>query len=888
MMALLLSVVAIMPVMAAVTAGTITTNKDYVSPTGSVKVTVTDADLNVSTSSTSLHEATFNSGTILFFSLPDTNNKAGTGTFAQGTSAGDEVAGTLTLTKAAIDGTDKALADYVPSIVAGASGKVSVQYVGADNPGFTSLTFSYKIASKNTTTVKVTSPSDPSTGISVALTETGADTNKYEGTFTVQPTASSDALDLLQAVAGQTVTIKYTDASHDNAKRTKTVSVESTKPAGTLNSPANKTFTSDLTPTLSVDFTDTDSTVDKGTILFVVDAIVGTGSLPYAAGATIAADTEAITSGFKATKTLTAFTDGKTSKLTWYAQATDKAGNVGRTDADSSKTGDQSYILNVDKEGPSITGATAYVGYWWDVANATMVVDTKKASITSIAVEFPDFNSQDEVLDGTTLSGSDFEIDGLKNAAGSSVNDVTPTAVNVYDDLKNTAFLTVADMAPDAKPSTIKLKTAISDSAGNGTSTGSVGTVHNKIAPTLTATLDKTLDKDKVKVTITSNEALLGAAPTVKINDGDASALSSVTGTLVDTLTWTASLDPSAGGVWAVEVSATDVDNNAATLGNGLDTALFPTSKSIKFETDTALPASTLIPANAASPETADPFFLTIDHSDEAKEYGLDAAGAMTTTIASVSTDLDTSATVTLTKVTLVSPGSTDKVDILSTFETQDNLKFTAPVTGIANGEHKLAYTAEDASGNKYSGSTTFTVKARKAYKVAMNAGWNLISFPGAPVDGAIGSVLDADHPATSVLSFNDGAWSVADKTGGVWEGDLKTLDDKHGYWINSPSAQAVSALLALPAVGSASTLPTISVEKGWNLVSVIDLAQTKQGSSGDTRTGAAYFTSVSWSVAYSYNSSTRAWTRVTSSAGDVLNGQGVWVWATKAGTLIP
>ena len=101
----------------------------------------------------------------------------------------------------------------------------------------------------------------------------------------------------------------------------------------------------------------------------------------------------------------------------------------------------------------------------------------------------------------------------------------------------------------------------------------------------------------------------------------------------------------------------------------------------------------------------------------------------MTTTIASVSTDLDTSATVTLTKVTLVSPGSTDKVDILSTFETQDNLKFTAPVTGIANGEHKLAYTAEDASGNKYSGSTTFTVKARKAYKVAMNAGWNLISL---------------------------------------------------------------------------------------------------------------------------------------------------------------
>jgi hypothetical protein len=94
-------------------------------------------------------------------------------------------------------------------------------------------------------------------------------------------------------------------------------------------------------------------------------------------------------------------------------------------------------------------------------------------------------------------------------------------------------------------------------------------------------------------------------------------------------------------------------------------------------------------------------------------------------------------------------------------------------------------------------------------------------------------------------------------------------------------------SLLALTSVGSASTLPTITVEAGWNLVSVIDLAQAKQSAAAKT-TGVSYFTSLNWSVAYSYSASTRAWTRIVPTGGDVYNGTGVWVWATKAGTLIP
>ena len=103
-----------------------------------------------------------------------------------------------------------------------------------------------------------------------------------------------------------------------------------------------------------------------------------------------------------------------------------------------------------------------------------------------------------------------------------------------------------------------------------------------------------------------------------------------------------------------------------------------------------------------------------------------------------------------------------------------------------------MVIVGEDAAGNTVTtGTIDFTVTARKAYKVAVSAGWNLVSFPGDPTDSAIGSVLPATHPATDVLSFDDGVWSVASRTaGGTWEGTLTTIDGKHGYWVNTSSSE--------------------------------------------------------------------------------------------------
>jgi hypothetical protein len=339
--------------------------------------------------------------------------------------------------------------------------------------------------------------------------------------------------------------------------------------------------------------------------------------------------------------------------------------------------------------------------------------------------------------------------------------------------------------------------------------------------------------------------------------------------------------------VWAVEVEGLDVPGNKTTIGNKTDTEDFPTEDSIVFYTDSDLPAATVSPANGSSPTTQTPFFLVIDHTDEAAEYGLDAGGSMTDDAGLVDTDLDVHETVTLTAATL------DGTDILSLFETQDDLTFTAAILDIGIGEHTLVFTAEDQAGNEIEDRTiVFTVKARSAYSVAVNAGWNLVSFPGTPVDTDIDTVFPPSHPATDVLSYDDGVWMVGTRSaGGTWEGTLANIDGQHGYWVNTTSSTPIKSLLAEPSVGSAATLPSIPIEQGWNLVAVIDLAQVKQdGAPGgpDSRTGATYFTSLDWAVAYTYNSATRVWTRITSTVGSVENGQGVWVWANADGTLIP
>jgi hypothetical protein len=899
MVALLLSAVAIMPVFGAVT-GTVVVDKAFVAPLGSTKITVTDADLNILTAATNTPSGTWAStGTTVFLSLEDSNGQTGAN-FAGGTSAGDEIAGTPVV----VASTDSAtLSDYAVGIFNRTTGRISVQFGGSSAPGVDTLTITYNLASKNTTAATVTSPSD-SAGISVTLTETGADTGIFENSFTVTgsgATVSNDTTDAILAVPGQDVTVKYTDASPSVSTLT-TLRVEDTEPVGSLISPADGSETTSLAPVLTVDFTDVDSTVDSGTIAFVIDAATAASDADVSASIVVGTPTvTAITNGFRAVVTLDAsLLVDKTVNIRWHATIDDLAGNTGTTDASASTSGDQDYALTIDQQGPNFASATVTAGSWWDAGASTPAVETDvtKSSSTIIGIELPDaldlgggttFDLAETLSAGTVIA-ADFEVDSLKVFDGTTSSDVTPSAANVYAGAPNWIFLTVPQMAPDARPTVNLLSTSagICDTAGNCTTTGAVAGSDAQ-APTVTVTSDRdatgSLDDADATLTITTNEA--GGVPVVTIVSATDASPIAQTVTLVGTNIYESKITP-ALGMHSIKVVVQDTSSNSTTVGGKTVTSSWPASGALTLYVDGNLPAPAVtannVSAAGASVESSDPFFLTAAYAGEKAEYGLASDGTITNVAANVDTDLDIHNDVTVTVATL------DGVSILGSLDTQDNNTFNFAISGIATGDHELEITATDEAGNENeTGVIAFTVTARKAYSVAMNAGWNLISFPGNPVDGAIASVLPTTHPATDVLSYDDGVWSVASRAaGGTWEGTLTAVDGDHGYWVNSTSSQPVTSLLALTSVGSAATLPTIAVEAGWNLVSVIDLKQTKQGSAGDTQTGANYFTSVDWSVAYTYNSSTRTWTRVTPASGNVLNGQGVWAWASKSGTLIP
>lgn len=88
------------------------------------------------------------------------------------------------------------------------------------------------ITAADTVTVPVVSSLD-ATGISVTLSETGANTGIFSGTIVIDGAASNDTIDHIYAYGGQTVTVRYTDAitatGATNALTTATLTIDPTQ-----------------------------------------------------------------------------------------------------------------------------------------------------------------------------------------------------------------------------------------------------------------------------------------------------------------------------------------------------------------------------------------------------------------------------------------------------------------------------------------------------------------------------------------------------------------------------------------------------------------------------------------------------------------------------------
>jgi len=386
-----------------------------------------------------------------------------------------------------------------------------------------------------------------------------------------------------------------------------------------------------------------------------------------------------------------------------------------------------------------------------------------------------------------------------------------------------------------------------------------------------------------------------------------------------------------ASGLINVRVTVTDDSQNAGTFGKAdpdgttqRSAAVIDTA-ALVFEFDNRLNGG----VNAAnsifvlSPETgtaadhktdtAAPF-ITVEFKDEAAEYGVTGDAVI---VLGSAIKVDTHSDVDLTSAVMTMPDATT-VDMLAEFKRSAPNRFVMRAAGLALGAYKLTIQGKDSQGNvsakdvpTAAGKTTavesfsfsFQVTERAKYTVSLVPGLNLVSIPGTPGNTDINSVIAADDPIDLVTTYDPraalGPWLVATRNAdtGLFEGTLSKIDAEHGYWVRASSFFNLKVELPLPAL-TGQLPPTLAIGQGWNLVPIVDLRQQAFGSEIGPE---AYFTGVSWSLAYTFDTIGSAWIRipkkspavvpdnVATTLGDAVQvGRGYWVFATEAGTIVP
>lgn len=627
----------------------------------------------------------------------------------------------------------------------------------------------------------------------------------------------------------------------------------------------------------------------------------------------------AITNGWRVTAETVDIGEGS---VTWRVEATDVAGNKTRTDRDTTTSCNayspgstcEEFALTIDKTAPALS--TAETGKAYDSTNKKVIV--ARNSIMTKFVKTGTAN--DDFLSGGSIQASDFLVEGatitgivFPNLKAADTGDAT--------EMRNIVFLTLAaDLAPTAKPK-VRVVSGIQDLAGNEQSSGEV-TAADKIAPAFTVTITGDAAARPVASGASTSKAITirVVADEELTIDGIKLLISQPSPSTTSPFAWVAA----SGDI--VEVTATKVTGSARTYeakrvigdnpgsgsrllnvyvkGTGLSGQNLGTSgsggangaavdltKAHLVEYDSALPAPSLaltpaVTGTTDKTESKRPF-LKIDFSGEATEFSLKGSASSSITVAKTVVDLDSHNAVTLTKVTL------DGVDVLASVgSVSANTFLVTPAADLALGDHKLIVNATDAVSNKLAADKTFTftVVARAAHKISLLPGYNQISFPGDLENDEINTALAGNTSISLVLAYDpadsDGPWLVATRnaTTGRLEGTLKRIRGHLGYWVKTSTFDPVSAVLkerlfsALP--------PSIAVVAGFNLVPVADL---QLSACGTTVAAATYFASVTWTVAYHYNPTVNTWSKITSAVGgDLKTCESWWLFATKAGNLVP
>ena len=412
------------------------------------------------------------------------------------------------------------------------------------------------------------------------------------------------------------------------------------------------------------------------------------------------------------------------------------------------------YVVRVDNTDPKLERAET--GRHWDAGLPTGDSKDKteyrvgKADKSSVLVAFS------ESLDAASVSASDFEVNGRtpvdaavynvkvrddvfdlnpkydksKDANDSGVDsdgdkkfladgnaDIAGDSVQDVGDDRGYVFLTLAsDMKPSATPK-VALVDAVLDLAGNELDSATVNAALDRIAPTLTVSVNegsRAVAKDNLNLKITSDENV--GTPTVTFHEITSKTVGGKTMQSVDekgaaaTVSFVSTTEFAAvisarnseDGLYTIRVEATDSAGGnkgvAGDVGANGDVNVDADTKAILFEKDGNIGD---LDVNPDKTDVQDKFetddqnaYVFIDFSAEANEYDdqKDADGKR------VGDDLDTHHGVTIVSATL------NGKDIKNALQRNDDgnvFLYKAP-DGLAIGDHALEVVAQDAAGNKH------------------------------------------------------------------------------------------------------------------------------------------------------------------------------------------
>ena len=752
---------------------------------------------------------------------------------------------------------------------------------------------------------RVTSRSDPQ-GELVTIAETGPTTELYKGQVMISGDGATRGADEdgVYVQDGDTLTVTYLDKD-GSAVDSDDITVDAQAPTVSSISPDDGFRTNDTRSAVRFTVTDTGSSIGIEDLTSNITLMIN--NEPANLRGSFLAAPDGYEVRFSQT---TKWTDPKVDggfgvrdgeEFLIQIMATDDAGNT--TTVDDRK-------MTIDITAPEVTG-----------------VETG-GKATNVRVSFT------EDLDEDSISADDFRVDG------SAPDDAELVELGEDDDkTTNTVDLTVASLDSDAAPKVEIAKGQIDDVAGNGNAKYS-DTANDGIAPTLgSVVVDTPLakEKDKVKVTLSSNEKLATVGVIVSINGpSDDDTISGMkTASSTQPLEYAATVTVGSGtetGKYGVSIQVTDVAQNSSdNLTEMKDEEVTVDADDMVKVSETPIgdsnfdgtvdnddvtvpdgmtagavdaSAGTIVVNGAAEGDEIKVTYkyvkgatFEVDHDAPTISFTPDGEKDIENTAPYIRVTFDEdeykgdSYTESWLTDALLTGSDGEETDILDQFQTGDNKNYLWAASGLALGSHSLEIKGEDDNGNSATATLEFKITARSKVKVALVPGLNLISLPGVPADTAIDAVItnpDIEFVSTYDPRSPEGFQSAVRGPGGTFGSGqtLSIIDGSKAYWVSTTSYASLE--VDIPGYGgdAAAPPPVFRLAAGWNLVAVVAVNPATKEVDADE-----YLSGLKWSRGYGYNNDALppALEGFTPDTDEMLTvGTGYWVYLTEAGDLVP